>query len=178
MLSFKRLSAGARVAAAAGGTLLAAGIAATPAASATAAPSPAAPWVVISVPFESQSASASSVCASNIPAHADHNREYLKFWYLKNGCIGTIRTTTYAAENICVNPQVRIYANGKRYKFVLVEKKDPKKKYFTCTKLTYYWNSWSTRGPSHHRYTNPIQVVGSAEFKGGNGELGPAKANG
>jgi hypothetical protein len=140
--------------------------AAVPAAYADSAPTA---LLVRAQPANPGSASTSD-CTGKIEAHADHNHEALTFWYRKDGCIGTVKTTTYtAAAGKCANPQLRIYGDGK-----LVYKNyygSPGAKIFVCSPLnvTIYWGV-------HTRYANPVEVRATAEIpeSEGGGILGPA----
>jgi hypothetical protein len=155
MLSLKSFSGKARIAAATGATLLAAGVASVPAAYAGTTSG--------ATPSSVQTVAAS--CTGHTRAHADHNHVALTFWYNPDGCVGTVKVTVYeAAANRCVhNVQIRVYGNGHRDRKII--RHVPSQ--FQCGgTLTHYEGI-------HSRFANPVQVCARAAVNTG-GELGPA----
>jgi hypothetical protein len=176
MLSFTRLSAKARIAAATGVTLLATGAAAVPAAYAGTAPQPTVSVVVGTV--VSQGAAAASSCTANILGPtADHNHERIDQWWYTHGthigCVGTVYTTTYvAAGGHCVNPQLRVYGGGVLKVKGYVYYPGTHTKRFFCPSQ---YRSVKVLWPVHTVVPFAIKLRATAEFQGGGGILGPAE---
>jgi len=166
MRNLTTLSARMRIVVAATATLAGAGALAVPSAYASAATQPKAP----------HAAASASSCTNRTEAHTDNNHEVLTLWYTKLPnhviCIGTIKTTSYPPKGTCVNPQVRIYSGNFRLKAVWLNPDG--KKHWVCNDSTVKTHFWPSP-PSHTVWTSgSVQVVGSAEIRGGRGELGPA----
>lgn len=96
---------------------------------------------------------------------ANHNHESIQFWYTASGCVGTVKTVTYAAiAGVCAQPVVKYYAAGTLAQVSSVISSHGGPFYF-CSNKTWYF------GP-HRYFLNPVGVYAHANIAGG-GELGP-----